>query len=42
MEIGSHSDLTLDAARQAAKELRAKFALGHDVAGEKHERKSTA
>lgn len=42
MEIGSYSDLTLAAARQAAKELRAKIALGHDVAGEKQERKSTA
>jgi hypothetical protein len=42
MEIGSYSDLALAAARQAAKELRAKIALGHDVAGEKQERKSTA
>ena len=42
MEIGSYSDLTLAAARQAAKELRAKIALGHDVAGEKQERKSMA
>jgi Arm DNA-binding domain len=42
MENGSYSDLTLAATRQAAKELRAKIALGHDVAGEKQERKSTA
>jgi Arc/MetJ-type ribon-helix-helix transcriptional regulator len=42
MEIGSYTDLTLAAACQAAKELRAKIALGHDVAGEKQERKSTA
>ncbi len=42
MEIGSYSDLTLAAARQAAKELRAMIALGHDVAGEKQKRKSTA
>ena len=42
MEIGSCSDLTLAAARQAAKELRAKIALGHDVAGQKQEHKSTA
>ena len=42
MEIGSYSDLTLAAARQAAKELRAKIALSHDVAGEKQERKSSA
>ena len=39
---GSHTDLPLAAARQSAKELRAKIALGHDVAGEKQERKSTA
>ena len=31
MEIGSYSDLTLAAARQAAKELRAKIALGQAV-----------
>lgn len=42
MDLGSYSDLPLAAARQAAKELRAKVALGHDVAGEKQERKSTA
>ncbi len=42
MNLGSYSDLPLSAARQAAKELRAKVALGHDVAGEKQERKSEA
>jgi hypothetical protein len=42
MELGSYSDLPLGAARQLAKELRAKVALGHDVAAEKQERKSTA
>jgi hypothetical protein len=42
MEIGSYSDLTLAAARQAARQLRAKTALGHDVAGEKQARKSSA
>ena len=40
--LGSYTDLPLAAARQSAKELRAKIALGHDVAGEKQERKSTA
>lgn len=42
MNLGSYTDLPLAAARQSAKELRAKIALGHDVAGEKQERKSTA
>jgi integrase len=42
MDLGSYSDLSLAAARHAAKELRAKVALGHDVAGEKQERKSAA
>jgi hypothetical protein len=42
MDIGSYSDLSCAAARQTAKALRAKIALGHDVAGEKQERKSTA
>ena len=42
MNLGSYADLPLAAARQSAKELRAKIALGHDVAGEKQERKSTA
>jgi integrase len=42
MNLGSYSDLPLSAARQAAKELRAKVTLGHDVAGEKQERKTLA
>lgn len=42
MNLGSCTDLPLAAARPSAKELRAKIALGHDVAGEKQERKSTA
>ena len=42
MNLGSYSDLTLSIARQAAKELRAKVTLGHDVAGEKQERKNEA
>ncbi len=42
MNLGSYTDLPLAAARQSAKELRARIALGHDVAGEKQERKSTA
>ena len=42
MNLGSYSDLPLSAARQAAKDLRAKVALGHDVAGEKQERKTEA
>ncbi len=40
MNLDSYSDLTLSIARQAAKELRAKVTLGHDVAGEKQERKT--
>ena len=42
MNLGSYSDLTLSIARQAAKELGAKVTLGHDVAGEKQERKTEA
>lgn len=42
MNLGSYTDLPLAAARQSAKELRARIALGHDVGGEKQERKSTA
>jgi integrase len=42
MNLGGYTDLPLAAARQSAKELRAKIALGHDVVGEKQERKSTA
>jgi len=40
--LGRCPDLPLAAARQSAKELRAKIVLGHDVAGEKQESKSTA
>ena len=42
MNLGNYSDLPLSAARQAAKELHAKVALGHDMAGEKQERKTVA
>jgi hypothetical protein len=42
MNLGSYTDLPLAAARQSAEELRAMIALGHGVAGEKPERKSTA
>lgn len=42
MNLGSYTDLPLAAARQSAKELRARIDLGHDVAVEKQERKSTA
>lgn len=42
MNLGSYSVLSLAAARLSAKELRAKVALGHDVAGEKQARKAEA
>ena len=42
MNLGSYSNLPLSAARQTAKELRPKVTLGHDVAGEKQERKTVA
>jgi len=42
MNLGSCTDWPLPAARKPAKELRAKIALGRDVAGEKLERESTA
>jgi len=42
MLIGSYTDLSLSKARDAAKELSARVALGYDVAGEKQERKSEA
>ena len=42
MTLGSFSDLPLAKAREAARELRAKVSLGHDVAGEKQERKAAA
>ncbi len=42
MNLGSYSNLPMSAARQTAKELRLKVTLGHDVAGEKQERKTVA
>lgn len=42
MLIGSYSELSLSKARETAKELSARVALGYDVAGEKQERKSEA
>lgn len=40
--IGTYGQLSLADARKTAKELRARVALGHDVAGEKQERKKAA
>lgn len=42
MNLGSYGDLSLADARKRAKELRARVALGHDVAAEKQERKAEA
>lgn len=42
MLIGSYTDLSLSKARDTAKELSARVALGYDVAGEKQERKAEA
>ncbi|MDR3416083.1 MAG: Arm DNA-binding domain-containing protein [Nevskia sp.] len=42
MDLGSYTTLSLADARKTAKELRAKASLGHDVAGEKQERKRDA
>jgi integrase len=42
MNLGSYSDLSLADARKTAKDLRARVALGHDVAAEKQERKAAA
>lgn len=42
MSLGSYATLSLADARKTAKELRAKVSLGHDVAGEKQERKQEA
>lgn len=42
MMIGSYAELSLSKARETAKELSARVALGYDVAGEKQERKSEA
>lgn len=42
MVIGSYSELSLSKAREIAKELSARVALGYDVAAEKQERKAEA
>ncbi len=42
MNLGSYTVLSLADARRTAKELRARVAMGHDVAGEKQERKKAA
>jgi len=42
MDLGSYTTLSLADARRTAKELRAKVSLGHDVAGEKQDRKRDA
>ncbi|WP_047248868.1 tyrosine-type recombinase/integrase [Chromobacterium subtsugae] len=42
MQIGSYAELSLAKAREAAKALTARVALGHDVAAEKQEKKSAA
>lgn len=42
MNLGSYADLSLAEARRQAKELRARVALGYDVAAEKQERKAEA
>ena len=42
MNIGSYRNLSIADARKTAKELSAQVSLGHDVAGEKQERKRDA
>ena len=42
MNLGTYVDLSLAEARRQAKELRARVALGYDVAAEKQERKAEA
>ena len=42
LNFGSYRDLSLAAARKTAKEMRARGALGHDVQGEKKQRKADA
>lgn len=42
INMGSYADLSLSEARRKAKELRARVAMGYDVAAEKKERKSNA
>ena len=40
--LGTYSELSLAKAREAAREMAARVALGYDVAGEKQERKAAA
>ena len=42
MLIGSYSDFPLSKAREIARELSARVALGYDVAAEKQQRKADA
>jgi len=42
IDLGSYTSITLAEARKTARELRARVALGHDVAGEKQARKRAA
>lgn len=42
LSMGSYRDLSLADARKTAKEMRARVALGYDVAGEKKDRKRAA
>ncbi len=42
LDFGSYRDLSLANARKTAKEMRARVALGHDVQGEKKQRKAEA
>ena len=42
MVIGTYSELSLARARETAKEMSARVALGYDVSGEKQERKADA
>lgn len=42
MGVGTYTELSLADARKTVKELRAKVSLGHDVAGEKQDRKKAA
>lgn len=42
MSLGSYRDVSLADARETVKKLAAQVALGHDVAGEKQERKQAA
>ncbi|POZ60673.1 tyrosine-type recombinase/integrase [Chromobacterium alticapitis] len=42
MQIGSYAELSLAKARETVKALSARVALGHDVAGEKQQKKTAA